>query len=1544
MCLACQCDVSVADVVRCQLCSSGLYCSITCLKAHRTDHEILCGMIQSLEEIEVSKLYQQLKSMEAGVRESPAKDEIVGLVGERPLVNVCLDGAPAKALWDTGSMIAMMGKKFKDEHLPDKKLHTVSEFLGEKLSISAANNSDIPIEGVVVVDFALNDAKFSVPFLVTRGNMENPIIGTNVMKHLVLNCKDALPSLMELLPGLTQDSAKVLASAIEVQANESEILSEVKLTSNLVIPGNYMVRTQGKTRVELGAEEREVSFSPAADFLGEQELQLYESAARLKGGKSQFINVAVYNPTSEDVFMKKGTVLGHVSEVNTVIQFPVQKEAKVAKVDSVEKDGEDDDEEVGSWEDQLDLSGLTEEEFLEAKQMLLEEHEVFSKSKNDIGHVPDFKIPINLVDDIPVNESYRSIPRPLYEDVKNHINNLLAHGWVRKSTSAYASPMVCARKKDGSLRLCIDFRRLNTKIIPDRQPIPRVQDILDGLNGQEWFSTLDMSQAYHQGEINEESRKFTAFSTPWSLLEWIRIPYGLSNAPPCFQRFINETLRNLKDKICVAYLDDILIFGKNFKEHKRNVRTVIRCLRKKGIKLNPKKCCFFRKEVRYLGRLVSRNGYRPDPENTAALDECLKAPKTISNLRSLLGFLGYYRNFVMNFSRKMKPVYDLLKVEEEVKDKRALAKRKIEWLPEHQRIVEEIVGYLKSPEVIAFPDFKEPFFIHCDASNTGLGGVLYQKQEEKLRVISFASRTLSPAEKNYNLHSGKLEFLALKWCITEKFSDYLHYGPRFTVFTDNNPLTYVLSSAKLNAAGLRWVAQLADYQFDIKYRPGKLNIDADYLSRHPVDVFKSHMEGENELLEAEDVGIIFNEATKRDRMWVDSNSVSVQMMEENKSQGCQKISCQDLQAAQLSDDIIAPVYQAVLANSSLNVDAEKNRGTMLLSRQRKKLFMEKGVLFRRTATNKQIVLPKTFHSMVFKELHDSMRHLGSEKVVDLARRRFYWPYMQRDIEYYVRKQCSCIKSKRPNVPDKAPLVPITSTYPFEMVSMDFLHLDRCKGGYEYALIVCDHFTRYTQIYATKNKSARSAAECIFNKFILQFGLPRRIHHDQGGEFQNRLFARLHQLTGIESSRTTPYHPEGDGQPERMNRTLINMLKCLEESEKKDWSKHLSKLSFAYNSMVNKSTGYSPFYLIYGRDARLPIDWVFGIDLDEASVAGQKSYDQYVKTWNRSMKEAIDIAKKNVSAGQKWNKNAYDRKVKGVQIEVGDKVLMRNREKGGTGKLRSYWEESIYDVIAVDEKIPVITVVKEGSQPKRIHRNNVMVCNELLEAEAQSKSDPETQRNNIGTKPRRAKSHTPKTRETKTPKTETPKSESPKTTKPNKSTSEKVKTQHPNITNQTQTPTQPLSRWTSPVVDYSDSDSDDEMLIVSCKRGEGEREENDLLAVDSDEGAVTEHEVVEDISGYDSVEDDGNEDSLADFSTSTLAYEEEWEQGSEPDVEISESDGEDIAVVSEPESVNEEEEVSVAEDSVSSDDSSDSIQTVRQSHRMRKPPDRYSPSP
>ena len=197
--------------------------------------------------------------------------------------------------------------------------------------------------------------------------------------------------------------------------------------------------------------------------------------------------------------------------------------------------------------------------------------------------------------------------------------------------------------------------------------------------------------------------------------------------PPCFQRYINDCLYNLRDKICVAYLDDILIYGKTFSDHCRNVQQVLTCLHSKGIKLNGKKCNFFKTEVRYLGRLISQHGYRPDPDNSVALNACKTPPKTVGNLRSLLGFLGYYRNFVKDFSRKLKPVYELLKTEENGKGtKKGFldSKKPVKWLSEHQIIVNEIVQYLQSPEVIAYPDFSLPFLGHCDASQTGLGSVL----------------------------------------------------------------------------------------------------------------------------------------------------------------------------------------------------------------------------------------------------------------------------------------------------------------------------------------------------------------------------------------------------------------------------------------------------------------------------------------------------------------------------------------------------------------------------------------------------------------------------------------------------------------------------------------------------------------------------------------------------------------------------------------------------------------------------------------------------
>ena len=283
--------------------------------------------------------------------------------------------------------------------------------------------------------------------------------------------------------------------------------------------------------------------------------------------------------------------------------------------------------------------------------------DVFSQGEADIGDIPDFVMPIHVQDEIPVNAAYRKIPPNLYKEVKTYIEDLLTIGWIQESFSSYSSPIVCVRKKDGTLRMCCDYRKLNLKTMSDSQPIPRIQDILDSLGGKKWFTTLDMSKAYHQGYIDERHRHLTAFVTPWTLYEWIRIPFGLRNAPPAFQRYMNQVLGDFKGILCETYLDDILCHSRNFDDHVRDLEKVLQRLHSKGIKLRAEKCMFAMREVRYLGRLISSEGYRPDPADTVALETFRAPPKTVGELRSALGLLGFYRCYVTDFSKRVKPLY-----------------------------------------------------------------------------------------------------------------------------------------------------------------------------------------------------------------------------------------------------------------------------------------------------------------------------------------------------------------------------------------------------------------------------------------------------------------------------------------------------------------------------------------------------------------------------------------------------------------------------------------------------------------------------------------------------------------------------------------------------------------------------------------------------------------------------------------------------------------------------------------------------------------------
>ena len=300
--------------------------------------------------------------------------------------------------------------------------------------------------------------------------------------------------------------------------------------------------------------------------------------------------------------------------------------------------------------------------------------------------------------------------------------------------------------------------------------------------------------------------------------------------------------------------------------------------------------------------------------------------------------------------------------------------------------------------------------------------------------------------------------------------------------------------------------------------------------------------------------------------------------------------------------------------------------------------------------------------------------------------------------------CSCLKQRRPNVQTVAPLKNIATYAPLELVSMDFVHMEKSSSGYEYVLVVVDHFTRFAQAYPTKNKEARTAADKLYNDFILRYGFPTRILHDQGREFENKLLNKLEKLCGIIQWRTTPYHPQGNGEEERFSKTLLSLLPTLPENGKRRWEQHLPKLVHAYNCTRSDATGFPPFYLLFGRHARLPIDLMFGSNKEE-----KRGHKEYVKRWSSEMKEAYNVASKLSARTSAKGKKQHDKIATLSTLEAGDRVLVRNlTERGGPGKLRSHWDDMVHIVVNRKPDCPVYEVKPEAENG----RDLLLPCNFL----------------------------------------------------------------------------------------------------------------------------------------------------------------------------------------------------------------------------------------
>lgn len=1212
-------------------------------------------------------------------------DRLVGSANEGT-ARIC--GINTKVLIDTGSMVTLISESFYHSLDPRPELLSITDF---KLDIVGASGSKIPyvgyIEGDIFIADILEDSVF-IPILVvpdTEYRQSVPgVIGTNVLRRC--NSSD--------------DSSKADPFRLALDALKCVNLISVKSTSKtpIIIQPNQVATVSGFVRKKEGVSTAITEPTDKPQLSG---LNVCPRVVSLENtGSTARIPVRVCNMTAKVIKIEPNSVFCSLSEVKVVDSW--KPEVSTPNPESCVNKSFQTLQDLGI---KVNRESLTEEQFLRVQQVIGKWEHIFSKSSVDIGRTDLIKHHIKLNDDQPFKQAYRRIPPSMYEEVRQHLREMVDCGAIRESKSPYCSNIVLVRKKNNSLRFCIDLRQLNKRTRKDAYTLPRVDDMLDSLVDSKYYTKLDLRSGYWQVEVAEDDKEKTAFTVgPLGHWECNRMPFGLTNAPSTFQRLMETCMGELNLRECLIFLDDVLIFSKTFDEHVTRLEAVFQRLEQHGLKLNPSKCEFFSTRVAYLGYEISAEGIHTDPAKIEPL-KSWPAPHNIKSLRVFLGFSGYYRRFVENYAKIVKPLNELLVGHPTNKASKKSKKTKTPWIwnDAQQTAFETIIDKLTKPPVLAYADFSKPFIVNTDASTEGLGAVIYQEHDGLERVISYASRGLRASERNYPAH--KLEYLCLKWAITDKFHDYL-YGNTFTVRTDNNPLTYISTSAKLDATGHRWLAALGNYNFQIIYRCGKSNADADGLSRRPRD--------------SEDVSVMFSDVVKalftavlvkpEEHAMAESLVISGDSQLELNPEpliDTVDLSAVDWNQEQQKDPDIARIYNIINRNTKLDKDEirQESKTVQTCLRQRTCLSIQEKVLYRTTEIDgqevNQLVLPVHYRELALSGMHDDVGHQGRDRTLWLIKQRFYWPHMEQDVVEKVRTCPNCIRRKTPTKA-AAHMVPIQSTYPMEIVCIDYLSVERSSGGYENILVITDHFTRYAQAIPTRNQTAHTTARVLFENFFCHYSFPARLHSDQGRNFESRVIKELCNIAGVEKSRTTPYHAMGNGRTERFNSTLLGMLGTLDSSGKANWKEYVKPLVHAYNATRHESTGFSPHYLLFGWHPRLAIDAFLGIEDPKTQ---RQSRANYVDKLKKRMEFAYKTATNSSMKEALRHKTYYDAKIRHSTLEVGDRVLLKNVTP--KGKLDDRWEKEPYIIIGRPNlDIPVYKLKKEsGKGPeKMLHRN------------------------------------------------------------------------------------------------------------------------------------------------------------------------------------------------------------------------------------------------
>ena len=1000
---------------------------------------------------------------------------------------------------------------------------------------------------------------------------------------------------------------------------------------------------------------------------------------------------------------------------------------------------------------------LSREQQVKFLNIIYDNQAVFSLHDGDLGYCDVLKHSIPVSSNKPVYLPHRAIPVQLQSEVHKCLDTWLKQGIIRPSKSPYASQVVIVRKKSGEIRLCVDFRKLNAISVRDSFPLPRVEEALQAVQAAVWFSSFDLAQGYLQMAMEEADIPKTAFRAGSSgLYEFTMMPFGLTNAGASFCRLMEMCIGDQQYVTLLFYLDDICVFSETVDQMLDRVALVFERLKTFNLKIKPKKSFFFQKSVTFLGHILSSEGIAPNPKKVDKVKNWPK-PSNPKEVHSFIGLASYYRRFIPNFAKIAGPLHALIvPASTKQKLKRGEVHKKdlppFEWTEECQKSFDALKDALTSAPILAYPDYSKPFILETDASLKGLGAVLSQRGDDNVvRIVAYASRSLRPSEKSMrDYSSAKIELMALKWAVCEKFKDYL-LGSKFTVYTDNNPIVHIQSS-KLGAAQIRWISELALYDFDIVYRTGRSNNVADALSRRPKD-----SDSENEATDEEEEwtaisyqtvcetldiplgGTKVNRELRARLQTVDTAHVELGEAEPievttNYVSIFNTVLPETMAQYQRVDNQIGPVIKWVESGappSKSDLYQIRSKLTRKMLYQFDRLILKEGVLHRlyidQDMEFHQLVLPQRYHSKILKAVHDDMGHQALDRTLSLLRERVYWPTMAQDACEWVKGCRRCHIAKSDYNEPKPKLGNLISNNPLDLLCIDFTKVDPSRTGKENVLVMTDAFTKFSQAIVTPNQKALTVAKVLVDKWFHVYGIPARIHSDQGKSFDNEILDHLCAMYGVERTMTAPYNPRGNSQCERFNRTMFNLLKTLSKEQKSDWPAHLSTMTFAYNATPHSSTGFQPYELMFGRKAPAPCDAWLGLHAYSDTKSASKS------AWVDQQLEQIVMANRralrHIKASVKKNHDRYGGK--DLLIPVGNLVLLRDHPEG-RHKIQDVNKSTLFVVTGLhkDPNTYYIKPMEEKGPVKTVNRRQLHDLGitqeeeeQLREAEFATGADP-----------------------------------------------------------------------------------------------------------------------------------------------------------------------------------------------------------------------------